>query len=421
MEFSVDEKSIIRKHNKIIDSKHATLTEREKKLLALVISQIKREDESFKTYQIPAHEIKKALDLDSDRIYEQLKDIAIKLKKRTVLIEDLNEKSWEIFSYVDKAQYKNGSLFIKLHNDLAPYLLNLYKNYTPLQLGIILRLKGSYTLTIYEWLKKWSKIGTKEISVYDFREKLGIHDLKSYDNFAELKRRILEPAINEINTKSDLTFTYEAKSERKKVTFLHFVIKLKEESNKPQNLEAKKEEAQKLENNPQKELLFNLIKTLIPNILDSKLKDIIDSSNADTILNAIAIVEKYKAKDPNSDLAGLFISAINQGWIDSKTEKFKQEKEKKEKTQKEEISKKEAEQKNREEKAKKSEELMNLFNSFSKNKQEEVKLKFFESLKSNTFMLSRLAEAEKKGIDPFSQAIFKGSFISFLQENIQNI
>jgi plasmid replication initiation protein len=413
MEFSIDSHQVIRKHNKIIESKYASLTEREKKLLALVISQIKNDDESFNTYAIPAHEIRKALDLDSDRIYEQLKEIALKLKKRTVLIEDLKDKSWEIFSYVDKALYKNGVLHIRLHSDLAPYLLNLYKDYTPLQLGIILSLKGTYTLTLYEWLKKWSNIGERTISVFEMREKLGVHDIKSYDNFAEFKRRILEPAIKDINEKSDLTFTYTTHKTAQKITELTFTIALKGKGKvevktySKNTVSATVIEPESNHEPVKNELLFNLIQDLIPNLSRAKLIAIINENEMDKVLNAVAIVEKYRLKNKDIDLAGLFIESLKQGWVDAKVDK-------KQKNIKKEVIERENKAKEKESNAKRSAELLAYFHDLSSQQQQEMKNNFLVSQQENSLVLAKWKSAEKQNTDPLKQPMLKGLFLAFL-------
>lgn len=358
MEIKINEDQIIRKHNRIVESKYANLTEREKKLFAIVISQIKKDDESFDTYQIPANEIKKVLDLDSESIYEQLKEVANRLYNRSFMIE-VPGKSWELFRFVDKAMYKEGFLYIKLHNDLAPFLLNLYKDYTPLQLGIILSLKGTHTLTIYEWLKKWVKIQKKTIPLSELKEKLGVHEVKSYDNFADFKKRILEPAIKEINEKSDLYFTYEPKKEKQKVTSLIFTILLKNEIVKNDIMKSKIEKTTDDSNQTELEFIVNSpdfirnedlvskIKEIIPGLLESKIIDLVNKSTDDQILNAINITEKYKQKDPKANLPGLFVKAMNQGWLDYKTEKVKKDKEKKEIEEKELKAKKQKEESSR--------------------------------------------------------------------------
>lgn len=227
MEISTREDQLVVKHNRLIESKHAKLTAREKKLLALVIAQIAKDDDTFKLYKIPAYEIKNALNLDSGRIYEQLKDIASKLDKRRVFIEDVKAKSWQILHFVSTVKYEDGFLYIKLHEELAPFLLKLYKEYTAYELKNVLLLGSSYSITIYEWLKKWVKLGKREISLLDLKDRLGIEEIDPYSNFKDFRRRILEPAIIEINEKTDLIFSYETIKERRKIVSIIFYIKAK--------------------------------------------------------------------------------------------------------------------------------------------------------------------------------------------------
>ena len=227
MEISTRDNQLVVKHNRLIESKHAQLTAREKKLLCLVMAQIAKDDDTFKLYKIPAHEIKQVLDLDSGDFYKQLKDVASKLDKRRVFIEDVKAKNWQILHFVSTVRYQDGYLYIQLHQELAPFLLKLYKDYTAYELKNVLMLTSSHAITIYEWLKKWVKIGKKEISVFELQEKLGVHENKSYTDYGQFKRRVLEPSIKEINEKSDLTFNYETKKERQKIISLIFHIQLK--------------------------------------------------------------------------------------------------------------------------------------------------------------------------------------------------
>lgn len=314
MEISLNENQLIVKHNNLIESKFAKLTEREKKLLALVIAQIKKEDEAFNIYKIPAHEIKKALDLDSDRIYEQLKDIATKLKTRAVLVEDVKLKKWAVLSYVETARYEEGYLYIKLHYELAPFLLKLYSHYTPLQLGIILKLNGTHTITIYEWLKKWMKTERKEISLLEFKEKLGVHETKSYDNFKDFRKRILEPAFQEINEKSDITFTYETKKDRLKIVALIFHIKNKENI---EVIEAEKQTQILIEEPVYDPVRDKLIEALSPWFHGIQAESIIDEFDCDEkrIMSGVNYLKSEERKGKKISSPGGFIyKAIKNGY-----------------------------------------------------------------------------------------------------------
>jgi hypothetical protein len=266
---------------------------------------------------------------------------------------------------------------------------------------------------LYEWLKKWSNIGERTISVFEMREKLGVHDIKSYDNFAEFKRRILEPAIKDINEKSDLTFTYTTHKTAQKITELTFKIALKAKGKvevktySKNTVSATVIEPESNHEPVKNELLFNLIQDLIPNLSRAKLIAIINENEMDKVLNAVAIVEKYRLKNKDTDLAGLFIESLKQGWVDAKVDK-------KQKIIKKEVIERENKAKERESNAKRSAELLAYFHDLSSQQQQEMKNNFLVSQQENSLVLAKWKSAEKQNTDPLKQPMLKGLFLAFL-------
>lgn len=96
-------------------------------------------------------------------------------------------------------------------------------------------------MRIYELLKQWSTI-KKNISykVDLLKELLGLEEIierkdgkekiinKSYRNFGLFEKRIIIPAVNEINEKSEINVTYTKEKEGRKVVGITFHVKLKE-------------------------------------------------------------------------------------------------------------------------------------------------------------------------------------------------
>ena len=88
-------------------------------------------------------------------------------------------------------------------------------------------MSSSYGVRIYELLAQWGKLGEREISIAWLKENLQIE--KKYEKLRDLKRRVLEPAIKDINKNSDLWVKWSQKKAGRKVTHLIFQFGFKEE------------------------------------------------------------------------------------------------------------------------------------------------------------------------------------------------
>ena len=130
---------------------------------------------------------------------------------------------------------------------LAPEVLDIIKNtdyFTKLNLHEFNFLESKHSLVLYEWLKRYETAPQiPELSIDELRNITHTADKKTYDNFSDLQKRVLDVAIKEISEKTPYTVTYEAIKTRikyrPKVTAIqfHFTKKeiKKEAEKKPEN------------------------------------------------------------------------------------------------------------------------------------------------------------------------------------------
>lgn len=133
---------------------------------------------------------------------------------------------------------------------LAPEVLDIIKNtdyFTKLNLHEFNFLESKHSLVLYEWLKRYETAPQiPELSIDELRNITHTADKKTYDNFSDLQKRVLDVAIKEISEKTPYTVTYEAIKTRikyrPKVTAIqfHFTKKeiKKEAEKKPENAAA---------------------------------------------------------------------------------------------------------------------------------------------------------------------------------------
>ena len=103
---------------------------------------------------------------------------------------------------------------------LAPEVLDIVKNtdyFTKLNLHEFNLLESKHSLVLYEWLKRYETAPQIPVlTVEELRNITHTADKKSYDNFTDVKRFILDVAVKEISEKTPYTVTYETIKTRMK-------------------------------------------------------------------------------------------------------------------------------------------------------------------------------------------------------------
>lgn len=241
MKKKYDAKKIVVKSNRLIEAK-SRLSIQEQRILLTAISQIKPTEEDFneKGYAISIAEFRDLADLKGRAYYTEIKELTAKLVGRTIVIHEedgILQTSWlSSAKYIDQ----QGIVYLNFDKRLKPYLIQLKKEFTSYQLHYVMRLKSKYSTRIYELLKQYEKIGRREFSLDELREKVAVEHGK-YDKFGDFNRNVVKRAQSEINKNTDIKFKYTPKKQGRKVVGLEFTIIINRD-----NIEAAKKEIELL-------------------------------------------------------------------------------------------------------------------------------------------------------------------------------
>lgn len=185
-----------------------------------------------------ATEIVKLLHIGDHSFGEQLKAECIKAAKTVVEFQDKDDPAgkWLVISLVPKIKYDNGTLTATVNDEVEPYLNELRGNFTPLELET-LNTCGTYpAMRLYEVCTSWKRAGKVRYTVNEWRGLLGATG-KSYDVFAQFKRRIWLPAVDAVNERTELEIDPEyVKEGRKTVKILVHIKEVRRQEEEPQPL-----------------------------------------------------------------------------------------------------------------------------------------------------------------------------------------
>ena len=103
------------------------------------------------------------------------------------------------------------------------------------------QLNSVYSARLYELLIQWRSTGKVPIiDLGDFREQLGI-GINEYQRMHHFKARVLEPAIKEINEKTDIKAEYEQHKKGRVISGFSFKFKKKPQPKSESSLDSKRD------------------------------------------------------------------------------------------------------------------------------------------------------------------------------------
>lgn len=209
--------------------KHVSnLTLTEAKIVRYLIMRISNVDEELKEVEIDVKTFADLIGVSPQNLYagakkkpsdmkkgkgNDIKDICDSLYSKKIYIENPNNPDdWFVFGWLAYAGHEKGKLKFKLNEKLKDYLLYLKNHFTAYKLEEIVAFRSVYSIRIYElifWALSKNKMkkpkDDERRQVYlplDLLKKyLGVED--KYQKISHFKTRILEPAMEDINERSE--------------------------------------------------------------------------------------------------------------------------------------------------------------------------------------------------------------------------
>ena len=238
-DFCLDTRNYVCQANSLVGGKQA-LKLNSAKLIRAAIMQIAKEDKELKPYIITISELAKLLNVTKSNIYRDIDSITDDILNNPVYVREEtcnrgNKKvRWIKMPWVTRCEYHSDvGIALKLNDELRPLLLNLQDHYTQYALDEILVMKSVYAIRLYELLQSkirsrvLPKAGTNiELSIETIKECCGCEG-KSYNIFSNLRNRVIDIGVKEINKKTLFTVSYDYVKKGKTVIGLIFHINMK--------------------------------------------------------------------------------------------------------------------------------------------------------------------------------------------------
>ena len=215
------------KANKVTEAGYK-LSLNEQRIILACIAQVNSIEELFKTdrFELTAKDFAKLYGIAEDKAYQTLKEIAEQLFERYVIIDnpDPDEPTLKYTKtrWVSSIDYipEKGKIAVYFAVRMLPYLGKLRGEFTKYKLEHIGKMTSIYAIRLYELLVQWQKTGSREVEIDWLKKQFEIED--GYNSMCDFKKRVLDPAVNDINTHSNLQVSWTQRKSGRRVT--HFIF-----------------------------------------------------------------------------------------------------------------------------------------------------------------------------------------------------
>lgn len=220
------------KSNELIQKARYSLTVQQQKLILYAISKIKKGDDPDKVYELSIDEACSVMGLDIDMggyYYKAIKEDLIKLTSRLWVKFPDREAT---VAWISDAEIipLSGTIYIKFHPKMTPFLFELQNRYTQYQLYEVLVFKGKYSIRLYELLRSYimqdelAKGREKEVD-FSVEELKTLLCCENYKRWVDFDRYVLKKAVSEINETSDkIRVSYDTYKKGKVIYKVNFII-----------------------------------------------------------------------------------------------------------------------------------------------------------------------------------------------------
>lgn len=229
-------KQLITKDNKLINASYS-LGIPEQRLIFLAIIEARSQQKLIDArgvLQIHASSYQEQFKVEKHTSYDALKSASSGLFEAYFEYKDIHEKTGKqalhTIRWVQKISYiaDAGMVELQFTDAVIPLITRLSEQYTEYELKQVSELQSEYSIRLYELMMQWKKVGqTNRIAIDDLRQKLGVEP-EQYKQMCNFKTRVLDHAVKQINSHTDIEATYDQHKLGRAITGFTFKFKPKE-------------------------------------------------------------------------------------------------------------------------------------------------------------------------------------------------
>jgi len=177
-------------------------------------------------FELSAKDFVTLFGVSEKNAYKALIEVTQTLFKRYIVIENpfpdepnINKLQTHWISSIYYMETE-GKIALRFAPDLIPYLSQLQGCFTRYELKHIGNMTSTYGIRMYELLMQGKTTGKREVEIEWLKKQFELD--ASYERMDNLKRRVIDPAVKDINTHSNYQVSWTQRKTGRNVTHLIF-------------------------------------------------------------------------------------------------------------------------------------------------------------------------------------------------------
>lgn len=217
--------------NKLVEASY-NISIDEMRLISFVASKIDSRQKSIGEIKIYPSDFAEAFALDRHNMHRNLINSIKSLANKSVIMP-LDEKRnivlpWLGMGIYDRQPDDGSHVIVAFSQYIEPYLFELKERFTTINFEYAAKLNTPFSFRLYQWLCKAKNLNSAkagesiqvELMVEWMKSQSGIDN--KYDAWKDFNVRVIKPAIERINSNTDLSVIYEPIKTGRKVTAVRF-------------------------------------------------------------------------------------------------------------------------------------------------------------------------------------------------------
>jgi plasmid replication initiation protein len=261
----IQNNQLVVKSNRLIEASYR-LSLNEQRIILFAISRVRRDRELHldDVFEVHASDLVSFFGVDPKTAYAELIDVSKTLFNRHVTLDNPYPNDPRVKTlltrWVSSIAYlpENGCIRLRFAQDVLPFLSVLETQFTRYKLEAVGKMTSVYAVRLYELLIQWGGVGKREIEIDWLKQRFQIED--KYSAIKDLKKYVIDAAVNQINKYSDISVTYNQRKTGRAVT--HFIFTF-EAKNKAVSTTEKSSNSKKKLTASEKDMIFGVSKSEI--------------------------------------------------------------------------------------------------------------------------------------------------------------
>lgn len=222
-------KGVIRAKSDFFRTARYGLTLQEHRVIYYAILKGQQDGTPFEPVELAVKDFKELCGLKGESSYSTVRNVSKKIAGRVVEVayKDTDGPHLLQAAWLTSVKYhvKEGKVTITPNKVLQPYFEG--KPFTDTEFYFLIKFTSQYAERLYELLKTFEYKPLIDFDVDDLRARLAVPSTQ-YKNFNMFRTRVLEPAIEDINTYTDINVSMkEKRGLHNKVEVVFFMVKKK--------------------------------------------------------------------------------------------------------------------------------------------------------------------------------------------------